>query len=231
MNKGIWVASAAAAGVLAIPSVASAQESRTNFFNREVAAPSQALEIAVKGGYSQSVGDIRPGTRIQDIGGAGGAVGLDVGYRATPRFFMGAYGQYGQYGNQTPGSATIRDATAGLQGAVHFAPYSGMDPWVALGSGWHGLWIDNNNAPNASYQGWQIARLRVGADFRVSNEVALGPEVGAAANIYLTERLPGESQFHNVGSPHVNASFFAGLTGRFDMAGTSVRPAASVAKR
>jgi hypothetical protein len=230
MNKGIWVA-AAAAGVLAVPAVASAQEApRGNFFNRPVLAPSSALEIGVNGGYNQGFGDITPGTRVQDLTGAGGAVGLDVGYRATPHLMVGTYGQYSQFGSDVAGS-NIRDFTAGIEGNVHFAPYTGMDPWVGLGTGYHGFWVDPNNGPATNLSGWEIARVRVGADFRASNEVALGPMVGGSANIFLTEKLPGDASFHNVPSPRVNATIFAGINGRFDLAGTSVRPASNVAGR
>lgn len=231
MNKGIWVA-AGAAGVLAFASTASAQEApRGNIFNRPVLAPSNALEISVNAGYAQGVGDISnaPGQRIQDIAGAGGAVGLDIGYRATPHLLVGVYGQGAMYNNQI-GDTDVRDFTGGIQANLHFAPYVGMDPWIGLGTGFHGLWLAQPG-PNANYLGWEIGRVRLGADFRVSNEVALGPQIGASANLYLSEKLPGDTSFHDVSNKRVNVAFFAGLQGRFDMAGMSVRPASNVAAR
>ncbi len=233
MKKGIWIA-AGAAGVLSVASVANAQEApKGNIFNRPVLAPSSAIEIGVNGGYTQGVGDISnaPGNRIQDLEGAGGAIGLNLGYRASPHFEVGVYGQGGFYNSQISSTA-VRDFTGGVQANYHFTPYRGMDPWVGLGTGYHGLWLSPDNGPNTSYAGWEIARLRVGADFRVSNEIALGPMVGASANIFFSEKLPGDTSFHNVSGERVNASFFAGLMGRFDLAGTSVRePASNVAAR
>lgn len=232
MRKGIiWVA-AAAAGVLMVPVAASAQEARGNLFTKPIGAPSRALEIAVGGGYAQPFGNIStaPGQALQDFTNAGAAVNLDIGYRATPNFMVGVYGQYGQYDSDFA-RVTARDFSGGLQANFHLAPDVGMDPWIGIGSGYHGFWLVPDNLPNSNYSGWEIVRGRLGADFRVSNELAIGPQVGAAMTLYFSEKLPGDTSFHSINSNRLNGSVFAGLYGRFDMAGTSVKRVSTVAGR
>jgi hypothetical protein len=53
-------------------------------------APRRAFEIGVNAGYAQPFGNIDPSRPIEDYASAGGAVGLDLAYRATPYWSVGA---------------------------------------------------------------------------------------------------------------------------------------------
>jgi hypothetical protein len=234
MKKGTFIA-AAAVSVAAVASVANAQEAKPSFISKGVGAPSNALEIDLGSGYNQGVGDINgiPGNTIQNYSGAGIAGALDIGYRATPHFSIGAYGQGTLYNanDRLAEGTDVRDLTAGIQANFHFMPYRAMDPWIGIGSGYHGYWVVPDVGPNANLAGWEIARIRAGADFRLANEFALGPMIGAATTLFLSEKLPGDTEWHSVENEHLNFWFFAGLIGRFDMAGTSYKQAAATASR
>lgn len=205
----------------------------TPAFAQEIVAPGRsqggverALEITVAGGYSQGFGDIGNGQRsLTDLSSAGGEVTLGVGYRIDRRFALGVYGSGGKYSTKDLTSgADIWTATAGLQGSVHLMPDAEWDPWVSVGSGWRGYWIDKSGSTDSRH-GWDIGRLTAGVDYRVSPEFAVSPYVGAGVTTFLTQQLASQQSFSNVDSPKVNVWLFAGVQGRFDLFG---RPAEAI---
>src|SRR5262245_37412800 len=124
---------------------AQAQEAgHPGFFEKGVPAPARAFEINASTAYNQGWGHLTDnvsvanrtfGRDVQDVGGAGLAFGLDLGYRVSPMFAFGAYGTFAGYTNQTPiEGVNNRSVTAGIQGVAHFRPYRSLDPWVSLGS-------------------------------------------------------------------------------------------------
>jgi hypothetical protein len=224
----------AASAVVLGASAALAQESvpnETTGFDRPVPAVSRALEIAVGGGYLQGVGDIAGiGPRVQDLSGPGGTVELKVGYRATPNLAFGGYGTYSQFaaGDDLLDGTDVRGATAGAFAEWHFRPSQSIDPWVGLASGWRGLWLSPDSGKNTSIQGWEIARVQLGLDYRISPEVAIGPVIGASVNTFFTEDSPAMTGFTNISDPHANFLFFAGLQARFDAFGHKELPGQAV---
>jgi hypothetical protein len=171
------------------------------------------------------------GRQIQDFAGAGLQLGLDLGYRLSPMFALGVYGTFAEYNNQTAlDGANFRSVTAGIQGAWHMRPFRSIDPWVTLGSAWRGNWYVPEVGGITSIQGWQLARLQVGADFRLAREIALGPYVAGDVNLMFSERLPN-TDFRGFDGTPTYASFTAGVLGRFDIGGTYVRPGGAVATR
>ena len=188
---------------------------------RSQAGVERALEITVGGGYAQGFGDIGSGQRsLTDSSSAGGEVALGIGYRIDRRFAIGVYGSGSKYSTKdaTRGS-DIWSATAGVQGSVHLLPDGEWDPWISLGSGWRGHWIDKSGSTDSRH-GWDIARLTAGVDYRVSPEFAVSPYVGAGVTTFLTQELAGQQSFSNVQSPNANVWLFAGLQGRFDLFGS-----------
>ena len=108
-------------------------------------------------------------------------------------------------------------SSAGIQTDWHFLPGAHeLDPWVSLGAGWRGYWV-NENAGNVSVQGLELAKLQVGVDYRIDREVSISPVVGADLSAFLTESAPGSDGFRNISNPHVNTFLFAGFMGRFDI--------------
>jgi hypothetical protein len=207
-------------------------------------APARAFEINVATAYNQGWGNLTdsttvaqgrlfiPGRKVQDVGGAGLQFELDLGYRATPMFAVHAYGTAAGYTNQTSLEGTnFRSVTAGLQGQVNLSPFRSVNPWVTLGTGWRGAWVVPDVGGNVSIQGWQLARLQVGADIRVANVVAVGPYIAGDVNLLFSQRLPGGEFQGTTGTPTF-ATFTAGILGRFDVGGYQVTPGgAAVAAR
>jgi hypothetical protein len=201
-------------------------EEESSGFDHAVAPVSRALEIAVGGGYLQGAGDIAAdAARVQDLSGPGGTVELKLGYRAIPNLAFGGYGAYSQFG--TGDSAVgndVRSASAGVYADWHFRPDRSVDPWVGLSSGWRGLWLVPDSGKQTSLQGWEIVRLQVGLDYKVSPEIAIAPVIGASVNVFLTQDTPATADFETIQDPRPNVFFFGGLQARFDVLGEKPTP-------
>jgi hypothetical protein len=198
-------------------------------------APKNALELGVQMGWSQGFGGYQnrvatPG--LHDLVNAGGAIELQVGYRFDPHWLLGVYGSGAEFGT---GSAVengnqVYSATAGLQAAFHTMPYATFDPWISIGSGWRGMWVNNNFGTDSSH-GMDLARAQIGIDYRVAPTVTIAPVFGATMSMFFTREGIGQTSFANVAAPELNTFLFGGLMGRFDVGPTEHRPGGAVAKR
>jgi len=217
MKKTLAILSSAAF-ITAIAGGAFAQET----LNVPVDAPRNAAEIGIGLGYSQPTGNLtNGGSDISDIARAGGEVNAEVGYRIDARWLVGLYGGYGQY--HAPGGTShdiVNSANAGVQAQYHIMPFNVADPWVSLGVGYRGFFNTPQGTPTSAWHGLQLARVRVGADYRVSETVAMGPVVGMDLTMFTSEHIPGNpNTVEAVGGNNLTVTpfFFAGLQGKFDI--------------
>jgi hypothetical protein len=191
-------------------------------FDHHVAAPANALELSVATGYAQGAGPIAGGMQhLEDISGPGGAVELAAAYRINPTFAVGAYGSFSTYatGDQITGDTNVLGATAGIQGIAHLRPERSVDPWVSVGTGWRGLWLDPDQGKRTSLQGLELARLQVGVDYRVSEDIAIAPVVGGSLDLFVSQDSAMTDGYNELQDKKVNFVGFAGLAGRFDLGG------------
>jgi len=228
MNTKSLAAVAAAAGTLLVTGLAGAQENASpkdegqasgREFNHYVAPATRALELGVQSGYTQGIGDVASGLpSLYGVAHAGGAVEASVGYRIVPQLSLGVYGSGSVFsrGDQVDDTTNIYSANAGVQGVAHVLPDRLLDPWVSLGTGWRGYWLDSSKG-TTSMHGWQIARLQVGLDIRATQAVAVGPVVGADLTAFFTREEAGQNSYYSVNAPYLNTFVFAGLQGRFDI--------------
>jgi hypothetical protein len=213
----------AATSIVAVASVASAQEKDANVTSSksDVLKPAKnAVELTVATGYAQGFGDIgtnRP--TLNDVGLAGGAAQIGVGYRLIPHLSLGIYGSGAMFsrGDQVDNSTNLYSAAAGAEATWHFLP-SGSEfaPWVSLGTGWRGYWLHDDRGTTALH-GLEMGKLQLGVDYRMTSAVAISPVVGGDLSIFLTESNPGSRSFSNITDPKVNSFVFAGVLGRFDI--------------
>jgi hypothetical protein len=194
----------------------------TNLFTEPTPPVSHALELGVGAGYTQGFGDVAKGRgTVGDLAGPGGSLEVDVGYRISPQFMIGVYGNSSMFarGDVLASGTEVRAAAAGVQAQYHFRPTYTIDPWVGLAAGWRGTWLVPDQGKNTSLQGLELARLQVGADYRLSPEIAIAPVIGADLSMYLTENGPGLSGYTNIVDPRVNTTIFGGIAARFDVLG------------
>jgi hypothetical protein len=192
-------------------------------FDHEVAPVRNALELGVATGYAQGGGELGGGMRnVEDISGPGAIVELDAGYRIIPNLSIGAYGTFSQYqhGDSIDSNTKVLAATAGVQATAHLRPDMSIDPWISLGAGWKGLWLDPQNDKVTSLQGLELARLQIGADYRVSKDVAIAPVIGGSLSMFVSQDSPMTSSYTELQNKKVNFTGFAGLAGHFDLGGS-----------
>ncbi|MDB4933510.1 MAG: hypothetical protein JWP87_482 [Labilithrix sp.] len=191
-------------------------------------AATHSLELTVATGYSQGFGTISSGQpTLSDVGQAGGAIQVGVGYRLTPHLTLAVYGAGSMFGrgDQVDQSANLYSAAAGVQADWHFLPADHrFDPWVSLGSGWRGYWVSSNLGTTALH-GVELAKLQVGVDYRIDESISISPVIGADLTTFVTQSTPATNSFDNISNPNVNTFVFAGFQGRFDIR-TGARPSA-----
>ncbi|GAC1518739.1 MAG: hypothetical protein NVS3B10_20660 [Polyangiales bacterium] len=210
------------AAVLALlaPSLAGAQEAERTYVEQRLPAPAQALEVTVGTGYTQGFGMFRSGVGMPQVAHEGIGVDGSAGYRIDPHFALSLGGEYQELSAQN--ASATRGLTATLAGQYHFVPQTRLDPWLEVGTGWRALWQVPavNGGPTALTHGWQIARVRVGLDQRLSPDIAISPLIGADATTFLFQDVAGDDTA--IGNPAVSTFVFAGVQGRLDLGGTKV---------
>jgi hypothetical protein len=192
-------------------------------FDHAVAPVKNALEIAVGTGYTQGGGKLGGALgNLEDVSGPGAAVELDLGYRIIPQLTVGAYGTFSKYqhGDLLDSSTDVLGATAGVQAAWHVRPDTSIDPWVSLGTGWRGLWLNPSSGKVTSLQGFELVRLQLGVDYRISRDIAIAPVIGGSLSMFVSQDAPMTTDFTEIQDKKVNFTGFAGLSGRFDLGGT-----------
>jgi len=183
-----------------------------------VPAPANAFELQLGTGYTQGFGNLRSGTGLPSVVAPGGAVDLGIGYRIDPHWEVGLRGEYAQFVAERSNAA--RAVTTGLALQYHLNPMRRVDPWLEAGAGYRVLIEESDVAPNVYTHGVQLARVRVGLDFRVDKAVSLGPVIGGDATMFVFQNAPNIQT--NIANPTVSTFVFAGLQGRFDIGGRSV---------
>ena len=185
---------------------------------RDLSAIDEAVEITLATGYAQAFGQVSTGLpNLTEIGLAGWSMQLGVGYRLTPQLAFGIYGG-GALSKQTQLDATnLYSALSAFKVDWHFLPASHeVDPWISLGSGWRGYWIEQNQGAT-SLQGFDFAKLQAGFDYRAERRAALGPVVGLDFSRFVWQAGPGAQGYEKTSQPRVNTFVFVGVMGRLDI--------------
>ena len=203
---------------LALASDANAQAETSEA--KPLETPTKALEIYGGAGYTQGFGSLQAGVDMKQVITPGIATDVGVGYRVDPHWAVGLTGQYAEFDAQRANSA--RGAIFGAAVAYHIRPFEKWDPWVQLGTGYRFLW-ENNVAPTPDLltHGFELARLLVGLDSRVSRDIAMGPAVGVDITLPLWQAVNGGTSTA-LNDPRVSTFVFAGLSARFDVGGRFV---------
>jgi len=175
------------------------------------------LEIAVAISGAQTTGDIGDGMTADNLIGSAGQLDLEIGHRLTPHLTLGFYSNAQAFAEGSYGPRDVYTGAAGVEADFHFRPTQAVDPWISIGTGVRAYLIEDGNYTIGV--GAELARLQVGADFRLDENVALGPVLGASASLYGAEKQPMED-FHELSDKGINWTFTAGIAGRFNLLGT-----------
>lgn len=226
MNAGFLI-TVAAAGAIAFAGAAHADSGSLNpdafdlsgAIDRPVPPTRGPFEVVVAGGYTQGAGGAGMIGNIEDVAGPGGTLELQLGYRVGSRLGAGVYGAVARFrhGDAISDGSRAYGATAGVQAVWHTSDTRSIDPWVSVGTGWRGLWINRAGAPASSMQGIELLRLQLGIDYRLSPRLAVAPVISASLSIFLVENAAMPADFTPVQDKRLNLYGFAGFLGRFDL--------------
>ena len=157
-------------------------------------------------------------------------VWVDIGYRWSSNFYLGAFLQYGLgYSPNTCGSdlgCSVNDLRFGVNAHYHLLPAALFDPWVGLGFGYEILnqSISGNvvgTPVNASshLSGLEFINLQVGGDFRLSSNLSLGPFVAFTVNQFsrASVSLGGGSNPIDLTNKAIHDWMIVGVRGVFDL--------------
>jgi hypothetical protein len=130
--------------------------------------------------------------------------------------------------NQMDSGSAARGAVGAVDVTYHFNPYQRLDPWMRVGTGYRFLW-EVHNAPGRTYgyHGFDWARLAVGADMRVSEDVAIAPVLGADLNTFVWKVGAPQAPITDLGT---SVFVYAGLQGRFDVGVSNAKYDAAVSE-
>jgi hypothetical protein len=201
-----------------------------SIFQRSVAAPKHALELAVRAGYDQGVGALggEPNRHVQDVAGVGAGADIGVSYRWSPRFSLGGYATGAVYSAVAPNEG-VRSFAGGVQAGWHFRPYRSLDPWASVGAGYRVFWDARPNEGTTVRKALEAFRFSVGVDYRLSPEFGVGPYVAGDLSFFFSETSTGEPSTSQGAA--LSSFVSAGVSARFDLLGQAIHPAIDVARR
>jgi hypothetical protein len=189
--------------------------------DRAVAPTRPTFELALGAGYTQGAGGAGVIGSIEDVAGPGGTLELQLGYRTSTRFAAGLYGTVARFrhGDAIADGSRAYGATAGIQAVYHASDTRSLDPWISVGAGWRGLWLERAGAQRTSMQGVELLRLQLGIDYRITPRLAVAPVIAASLSVFLVENAVMPMDFTAVQDKRLNLYGFTGFLGRFDVGG------------
>jgi outer membrane protein OmpA-like peptidoglycan-associated protein len=99
-------------------------------------------------------------------------------------------------------------------------PYTRTDPFITLGAGYRMLWEVPREGASVLTHGFELARASVGVDIRMTEDIAVAPVIGADLTLPLWQDVHNGTSNQSISDPRVSTFIFAGIQGRFDLAGT-----------
>ncbi|RKH36629.1 hypothetical protein [Corallococcus sicarius] len=175
------------------------------------------LELAVSGGVGAGLGYLykngmtAAGTveslKITDAATVSIPVLVELGFRATPRFYLGVWGSWEKvFPKENPLSCpegfdcSIHQWRVGPEVRYHLSPDAGFDPWIGLGVGLEilkghvqgttqipvapGVSVPATVDTRVTDRGPTFARLALGGDVRISRMLSVGPILTASIGSY-----------------------------------------------
>jgi hypothetical protein len=163
----------------------------------------KGIEVGLRTGYSIPFGIADPTGNINKIAESDLFTGriplwLDVGYRVSPHFLVGAYVTYGvllingaKTGcNQSDTSCSAHDLSFGIDAHYHLLPDRRLDPWFGIGFASEALSksiTQSGQSTSASKTGIQFFNVQTGLDYKVAPNLGVGPFVMLSVGEYSVQ--------------------------------------------
>jgi hypothetical protein len=177
------------------------------------------LELAVALKFADSYGDIGGGMEARHRIGSAPELEVQVGRRITPHLALGFYISGQAFTQSSVGrKPDVYTGAAGIEADLHINPRYAIDPWISIGAGARALLVEEGDGHSIAV-GAELARMQLGIDFRVSEDLAFGPVFGASASLYGAKKSP-MADFEELTDKGISWTFSAGFAGRFNAFGT-----------
>lgn len=203
----VSVRAAAVAGLLAatapLPSAAAADADNALPAHAPSTSPlpaSRGLQLGARLGYALPLGAVDDsGTSLSNLQTAAVPIGVDAGYRLTPRLYLGGTVAWGP-GTAPKASSPCTSAgvscsrqDAQVRGEVrfYFAPEAKVGGWLALGAGWElasFAQTSGGDTITATRTGPILPDMQLGVDFR-RGATAIGAYFGVSFAMFVTQGL------------------------------------------
>lgn len=204
-----WLAPLGFVGVLgtaqaAEPSPADTLDDSAEFGPEEPVSPATTgPELAVRVGYATGAGRVMVGETLRSQVSGALPFWLDVGYRLTPEWFVGGYGQYGlgissrTSRSECPG-CQVSWVRFGLQVQYRFLQGARHNLWAGLGVGQEFLNVNisEERRSSRSTSGFELANLQFGTEWQPLPGLGLGPYFSTAFGVFTSrnERCEREAE-------------------------------------
>lgn len=176
-----------------------------------------ALEITVGVSAATTHGDLGGAMDGGELIGSAGELELQIGSRITPNLAISFYATAQDGGDGSNARRDVNLGSAGVEADLHLRPASSVDPWFSLGGGVRAVMIREDGT--SLLIGAELARVQLGVDLRMSEDVAIVPMIGASASLYGAERTPMDG-ISELADKDISWTFTAGVAARFDTFGT-----------
>jgi outer membrane autotransporter protein len=153
--------------------------------------PDRGAEVAVRTGLALPFGDTDANNSFDQYASSAIPLVVEAGIRVDSHLFVGGRFGYSFANVKNPGGLCDNGAscggsvvTLGIEGIYRLMPEETFAPWLGLGLGYDWTAVDitaqNVNAGgSATYSGFQ-GILMAGGDYRVNQQLVLGPAVEAS---------------------------------------------------
>ncbi len=162
-------------------------------------AASAQFNVGLRLNYGIPMGDAQKDQKMTDGVSGQIPIQLDVGYRVLPELTVGVYGSYG-YAMIASNSKDFMNSAYtlnfGVQALYDFPAFQQIKPWAGLGIGYemfNGSVKDAAGGGTMSYDGWEFARLQVGADYSVAKNFSTGLFLSYSFAEFGSAKLSGNS--------------------------------------
>ncbi|HVY47315.1 MAG TPA: hypothetical protein VHB21_15610, partial [Minicystis sp.] len=175
-----------------------------------------------------------PAHPVSAAAGPGAFAGASLGVRATSVLALALDARYASFvpDRALLAGTRLRGYTLGALATVHFVPASSFDPVLSAGAGYRQIDIAPPGASEATvFHAVELARVELGLDVRPTPRLALGPFLGAAADLFAFRDPIGAPVAANPAGNGLALYLVAGLTARFDAFGAGAAHAAPTAAR
>jgi len=184
------------------------------------------LQLGARIGYSLPTGTLAggsPSTHISDLETAAVPLGIDLGYRFAPTFYLGGTLAWGpgiapnaQGSCPVTASCSREDTQIRVEARVYFAPEAQVGWWMAFGAGWEIADFSQSAGTSsvvARLTGPILADIQLGFESR-KGLGRIGPYLGVTFAEFLTEDFNPPTS-GSIQDPGVHEWITVGLRGSY----------------